>query len=152
MLQRLPIPKAMNRRVVISLLSVILFANPYMVSGAKQTPQCDSKSGQIELTSVRSTVYGEPVPVNVYLPPCYSAESSGLYPVIYLLHGGNADETQWPDLNVLTAADDLIDDGASPFVVVMPGAIYTERINYGTFVLKDMLPSIQKQYRDASGR
>src|SRR5260221_2944219 len=147
MLQRLSIRKLTGRCIVASVLWFALSALPCMFATAKQAQQCETQSGQIAFTTVPSTVYDKPVAVNIYLPPCYAADQADPYPVIYLLHGGNADETQWPDLNVQIAADNVIRKGRTPFVVVMPGAVYAERIDYGAFVIKDLLPAIESQYR-----
>src|SRR4051812_32843701 len=105
MLRRLISTSAMNMRIIASLLLVILSGSPRLSTSAKLAQHCDTKSGRIELTTVPSAIYGKPVAVNVYLPPCYAADQAALYPVIYLLHGGAADETQWPDLNVRVVAD-----------------------------------------------
>jgi enterochelin esterase-like enzyme len=56
---------------------------------------------------------------------------------------------------VQVSADALIANGASPFVVIMPGAAYYNPVDYGEFVVKDLLPGIESQYRvsrDRSGR
>jgi enterochelin esterase-like enzyme len=95
-------------------------------------------------TTVQSAVYGAPVAISVYEPPCYS--TSDQLPVIYLLHGGNADETQWPDLRVQPEADRLIAQGAAPFVVVMPGGDYSAQRNYADFVLADLIPEAQRRF------
>ncbi len=118
------------------------------------TDQCPARSGQITRTTISSTVYAQVIPVSVYLPPCYTS-STGRLPVIYLLHGGGADETQWPDLRVQAEADTLIANGAQPFVVVMPGGVYQSRIDYAAFVLNDLLPAMNDQLSirsDAAGR
>jgi len=115
---------------------------------------CQARSGNITHTTISSTVYAQSVPVSIYLPPCYESSTEPL-PVIYLLHGGNADETQWPDLRVQVEADTLIANGAQPFVVVMPGGGYQIRINYAAFVLNDLLPTMNDQLNirtDATGR
>src|SRR5258708_5637836 len=135
----------MNRRGVLSLLIIVLAISWFPVS-AQQTQPCAAESGSMVLIAVPSAVYNKPVSTNVYVPPCYAADRPALYPVIYLLHGGNADETQWPDLNVQSAADALISQGAAPFVVVMPGATYYESIDYSTFVIKELLPTVESQY------
>lgn len=104
--------------------------------------------------SVASTVFGRPVAASVYLPACYDW-TTGALPVIYLLHGGNTDETQWPDLRVRQEADALIDQGAAPFVVVMPGGLYGVAIDYAAFVLNDLIPGIEGRLRvrtDGAGR
>ena len=107
---------------------------------------CRQHAGQIVAASVDSSVYGAPVPVSVYLPPCYDPTGPKL-PVIYLLHGGSADETQWPDLAVQSNADDLIAQGQRPFIVVMPGGSYNVGLDYDTFIVSDLLPGIERQFR-----
>src|SRR5262245_3249490 len=116
------------RRSILVGFALVLYSSAAPVRAALPAPDpaiqatatiCDEAAGQVIHTTIRSAVYAGLVPISVYLPPCY-ASSSDLLPVIYLLHGGNADETQWPDLRVQLAADDLIASGARPFVVVMP--------------------------------
>jgi len=59
--------------------------------------------------------------VEVYLPPCYAMEPDRRFATIYLLHGGTADETQWPDVGITAAADELLAAGrAPPLLIVMP--------------------------------
>ncbi len=115
---------------------------------------CTETTGQIITLAVPSTAYNQPVTASIYVPPCYDW-SPGKLPIIYLLHGGNADETQWPDLRVRQEADALIAKGAPPFVVVMPGGVYRDNVDYGAFVLKDLLPGIEGRLRvraDGAGR
>ncbi len=126
--------------------------------GAEQTQSCPPQAGtarseavspvsQMVPTTEPSTIYGKPQPVRVYLPPCYAPDNPIRYPVIYLLHGASADETQWPDLNVQSAADKLFGLGVPPFVVVMPGAPYGDAVDYSAYVLKELLPGIESRYR-----
>jgi enterochelin esterase-like enzyme len=115
---------------------------------------CRETAGQIITLTVSSQVYHKPVASSVYVPPCYDW-TPGKLPVIYLLHGGNADETQWPDLRVRQEADALIAQGAAPFVVVMPGGFYGVGLDYATFVLNDLIPGIEARLRvraDGAGR
>jgi enterochelin esterase-like enzyme len=107
---------------------------------------CTQTSGQIITVPVASSLYRRTVRASVYLPPCYDW-LPGQLPVIYLLHGANTDETQWPDVGVQTAADALIAGGAPPFVVVMPGGIYAENVDYEGFVLYDLRPGISSRLR-----
>lgn len=115
---------------------------------------CPAATGQMTRLTVSSTIYGQAVPVSVYLPPCY-APSGDRWPAIYLLHGGNADETQWPDLRVQAEADTLIANGIQPFVVIMPGGVYRSDVDYAAFVLDEVLPTLTAQLHlrtDAAGR
>jgi enterochelin esterase-like enzyme len=146
-LRRPPGHSRTNKRVIIVYLMIVLYGSPCLSARARQTQQCETESGEIVPTTVSSAIYGKSVAVNIYLPPCYSADRLSFYPVIYLLHGGAADETQWPDLNVRLSANALIGHGALPFVVIMPGAAYYDRIDYGAFFIKELLPGIESQYR-----
>ena len=112
---------------------------------------CADRAGVLRHVTVPSTVYSAPVPVSVYLPPCYAAARDPL-PVVYLLHGGNADETQWPDVRVPSEADALIAGGVARFVVVMPGGDYRSGIDYAAFVLHDLLPGVEGQFHVSTVR
>jgi enterochelin esterase-like enzyme len=115
---------------------------------------CRETTGQIITLTVPSQAYHKPVASSVYVPPCYEW-TPGKLPVIYLLHGGNTDETQWPDLRVRQEADTLIGQGAAAFVVVMPGGLYGVGVDYATFVLNDLIPGIEGRLRvraDGAGR
>src|SRR5262245_39966446 len=93
------------------------------VTAMASDSSCRETAGVIRQATVVSKSYGASVPISVYLPPCYGT-TTGLFPAIYLLHGANADETQWPDVGVQSAADALIRRGAARFIVVMPGGAY----------------------------
>jgi enterochelin esterase family protein len=60
--------------------------------------------------------------VQVYTPPDYDRNTAAKYPVLYLFHGANADETAWTKLgHANLILDNLLADGKiKPFVVVMP--------------------------------
>lgn len=138
-------------------LAIFLLGVPGLAGTSASDPivdQCSARPGKIVQAMIPSTVYAQPVPVSVYLPSCYES-TTGPLPVIYLLHGGNADETQWPDLRIQAKADALIAKGARPFVVVMPGGVYQTGIDYAAFVLNDLLPAMNDQLTiraDAAGR
>src|SRR5580765_8053507 len=52
---------------------------------------CRERAGQVLHVAVDSAIYRSAIAINMYVPPCYTPVSDRL-PVIYLLHGGNADE------------------------------------------------------------
>ena len=59
--------------------------------------------------------------VQVYLPASYAPDRGPRFPVLYLLHGSGADETQWPAVGIACEADRLVQLGLiRPFVIVMP--------------------------------
>jgi enterochelin esterase family protein len=114
--------------------------------------------------------------MQVYTPPGYE-EGSARYPVLYLLHGGGGDETEWNNQGrTAQIMDNLIAQGkAKPMIVVMPnghanrtaamGAIASPipapasayamapgqmRAAVGLFeqsLVKDVIPYVEKHYR-----
>ena len=68
----------------------------------------------------------------VYLPPDYK-DTTGKYPVLYLLHGGGGDEDAWTNMgraNIIL--DNLIAAGkAKPMIVVMPNGNATQIVSQG---------------------
>jgi len=82
------------------------------------------------------------------LPPCYRQDVTRLYPVLYLLHGARADDTQWPDLNAAVDADALIlHHSVAPFVIVMPDGDYRNGEDYAAFVQMDLMPKVEQTMR-----
>lgn len=119
-------------------------APPTLASGPALAG-CGEPRGQMVQIWVPSRVYNDLVPANMYLPPCY-VSTTGVYPVIYLLHGGNSDETQWLDLGAQAASDTLIAEGEPPFIVIIPGGIYRDGIDYGAFVIGELVPTVDNHF------
>jgi enterochelin esterase family protein len=100
----------------------------------------------------------------VYVPAEYDKNPTKRYPVLYLLHGANNDETTWTRqgrANLIL--DNLIAAGKSlPFIVVMPfgygvkdpmnpgGANSTELFTKD--LLGDLIPHIDAKYRTVADR
>lgn len=77
-------------------------------------------SGRLEITSYRSRLLNEHLPLLVYLPPGFEQAAERL-PVAYLLHGRGYDEWQWVDLGATRLATQAIRGGQWPaFAIVMP--------------------------------
>lgn len=111
-------------------------------------PVCQDKQGQIVASNLNSHTLGRAAPYTLYLPPCYSQNPTRLYPVLYLLHGAHADDTQWLDLNAASDADELIlQHSGAPFVIVMPDGDYRSGENYAAFVQLDLMPEIEETTR-----
>lgn len=120
---------------------------------SREAALCSAPGSQLSVLYVDSSILARRVPFSLYLPPCYEADSARLYPVLYLLHGANADHTQWPDLQIQTDADSLIARGTTaPFVVVMPGGDYRDGEDYGAFVLRDLIPYVERSIHVATAR
>jgi len=100
-----------------------------------------------------STAMGVDVGFNVYLPPSYAA-SQDRFPVLYWLHGAGGDENG--GLPIATQFDAAIRAGQlPPAIMVIPnGGRRSEyrdwepqRIMPESFIIRDLVPHIDKTYR-----
>jgi enterochelin esterase family protein len=101
----------------------------------------------------------------VYTPPGYSHEAAAKYPVLYLLHGHNDTAAGW---SMVGGANFILDNlisqkKALPMIIVMPyghtvpytAAREEQAKNTATFerfVVDELMPGIEKEYRVAPGR
>jgi enterochelin esterase-like enzyme len=141
---RIILIKCLGSIAIVS-VSLMLVATGSVIAYPSKTVDCHETSGTMVSATVPSKHYDAVVPITLYLPPCYATLQRAL-PVIYLLHGANADQTQWPDLRLQLSADAIIAQGQAPFLVVMPGGEYHNGMDYGAFVVDDLLPAIEQQY------
>jgi len=77
-----------------------------------------------------SRILNRDVLYRVYLPPGY-ATSSQRYPVLYMLHGRNANYQQWTEYGLTKQADALIlAKKIQPFIIVMPEGEFSYWMNH----------------------
>ncbi len=94
----------------------------------------------------------------VYTPPGYE-KGGGVFPVLYLIHGGGDTAISW---STVGRANDILDNliaekKAKPMIIVMPsgwtpsgGQVMTSDANKDPFnaeMLKDILPYMESHYR-----
>jgi enterochelin esterase family protein len=103
--------------------------------------------------------------LTVYTPPMYDATAQARYPVLYLFHGANADETAWTRLGQVNLILDnlLAARKAKPFLVVMPfgyglppgtprtGGVTSEEL-FTRDLIEDVIPLVQSRYRASPDR
>jgi enterochelin esterase-like enzyme len=100
--------------------------------------------------------------LTVYTPPGYD-RGTRRYPVLYLFHGANADETAWTRLGRVNLILDnlLAASEIQPFVVVMPfgygappgSASTTPNTElFGRDLLGDVIPFVDSHYRTQADR
>jgi S-formylglutathione hydrolase FrmB len=120
--------------------------------------------------SLRNNLLGDPDErlATVYLPPSYSKNRSKRYPVIYFLHGFDADHRAfmrggYENLNVRITMDSLIHAGLSKeMIVVTPnarnffdGGFYANSSatgNWEDFVVRDLVRYMDRRYRTIRNR
>ena len=106
---------------------------------------CAETAGAFSSVEVPSAILTYDIDTRIYLPPCY-ATSGQSYPVLYLIHGLNYDETQWEQLGVGTAADRLIASGQiAPLIIVLPRDRGDTALD-PAFVV-DLVPYVDSHYR-----
>jgi enterochelin esterase-like enzyme len=117
---------------------------------------CWGEGGQIEQSDLRSDFLPLPLAYRVYLPPCYDQTPDRRYPVLYLIHGQNFNDDQWDRLGVDEMADQLIDQGEiPPLIIVMPRDRSWSQPSedlFGQVVVEQLLPEIDQRYRTRAKR
>jgi S-formylglutathione hydrolase FrmB len=106
----------------------------------------------VELHSFLSSALARQMPYEVVLPTGYSA-SQERYPVLYLLHGWQGDETNWVSLTHLVE-----DASAYKLIVVTPRAGNSWYVNsatraedrYADYVFQDLIAEVDTHYRTIS--
>ena len=101
---------------------------------------------------------GLPTSYRVFLPPGYG-DTDRPYPVLFMLHGVAGDASEWQSIGLLEAADRMIQAGEiEPMLIVLPngGANYwvnhADGTRWGDFMVDDVLPSVDAEYRTIPDR
>src|SRR5438094_6681517 len=112
-------------------------------------------SASVETIQFQSKLTNATLPYNVILPPDYRASSATRYPVLYLLHGFGGHYSDW-----VTRTN--VADYAAQYrmIVVMPegnNGWYTDSVGvasdkYESYILKELIPDVQKRYRTIETR
>jgi enterochelin esterase-like enzyme len=88
----------------------------------------------------------------IYLPPCYG-EDDHTYPALYMFHGNVSTESQWDDLGLDEAAEELILGGEIPpmIIVMAGGGTIANNSSGGPYsfegvILNELIPHIEANY------
>lgn len=137
----------MPDRTYASLLMATFLLLPFHLSAQNSTIQ--------ESLSIESSVLGEPVQYNIYLPAGYE-ESNRSYPVLYLLHGYTDNEIGWTQFGEVQQIADEASTGldVTDMIIVMPDAgvswyvnNHDGSVNYEDFFTQELIPHIDETYR-----
>lgn len=113
-------------------------------------PACSQHGGTLTQWQIESETMGEAFTFTIFLPACYTAKKEGGYPVIYLFHGQNMDDTYWPSLGASDLADEKIRGGAPPFIMVFPYEVHNwdpiSESKFGEAFIQDLVPYIESHY------
>lgn len=117
-------------------------------------PACFQRPGEMINETLTSPLIPRPLEVSIYVPPCYDADRSQPYPVLYLFHGLGDSNEQWPRLGAIELTDHLLmNQQAEPFLIVMPWEQSGQDMI--TAVLEVLIPHVELSYNvraDSQGR
>jgi enterochelin esterase-like enzyme len=89
------------------------------------------------------------IPYRIFLPPCFVEHPSWRFPVLFLLHGLAATDSQWDDLGADEAAQRLIASSrVSPFLIVMPWE--RRGLDWGDALWNHLVPYVESVYHASS--
>ncbi len=118
---------------------------------------CKEENGTLERVIFQSSLLEKNYTVSIYTPPCYGQESQATqYPVLYLFHGQNMDDTFWLSLGAAEIVDGLIAEGGQPFLMVMP--YETDNFDppteskFGESIINELVPWIEENYAVCNAR
>ncbi len=115
---------------------------------------CTETQGQVLTLSFPSKIARTDVHYRVYLPPCYG-DTTRRYPYVILMHGSDADHTEWTDqLNVQGALDTgLATKSLAPMILVMPEGgelantnVFRDGASWDNVVVNELMPEIEKNF------
>ena len=122
----------------------------------------DVPHGTVAVNWEKSEIIGDTRAYYVYTPPGYEASKSKRYPILYLLHGSNDTAAGWTDVGRANfILDNLIaENKAVPMIIVMPwghavpygGVQSKNNAVFENYLLKEVMPQVEKKYRVAKGR
>lgn len=120
--------------------------------------------------ALRRNMVGDPAwdQMSIYLPPGYNRLPERRFPVLYFLHGFDADDRAlikgaYQNLNIRVAMDSLVGSGAvREMIIVMPsarnaynGSFYTNSPvtgNWEQFITRDLVNYVDRKYRTLKTR
>ncbi len=155
-------------RLTISVISLWSLAT--VVSGQPNSPNQTplnpaarsfvSTDKLIEHKTLKSAALGYEESYAVELPLSYPDNPNRHYPVVYFLHGQFGNENDWERYNVSSLYEKMqADKEITEMIVVMPNGRSSFFINsddgksmYGDFIVKELVPLIDKEYRTIPSR
>lgn len=108
-------------------------------------PEGCAEPGEIVRATLPHPKRGYTYYYQVYLPPCFSAESKTRYPVLYLVPGRSSLPDTWFAAGLAEVVDRMIlNNEISPFIIVTTEN--TDSDPMAETISKELIPAIESQY------
>ena len=135
------------------------------VAPSPAAPQGVIHRDSVPAPALRRNMVGDPAwsRISIYLPPGYNRHTQRRFPVLYFLHGFDADDRAlvkgaYQNLNIRISTDSLVKAGAArEMIIVMPsarnaynGSFYTNSPvtgNWEQFITRDLVNFVDRKYR-----
>ncbi len=141
-----------DRRKYLGVLWLLILFSGISAYG-QATAKADVKGFSEE--KLKSALMARDMPYRVILPSKYASDKAARYPVVYLLHGLTGHYSNWTDKTKLMqySSDHQV-------IIVTPegdNGWYTDSVStpndkYESYIIKELIPEIDKIYRTIDGR
>jgi enterochelin esterase-like enzyme len=126
-----------------------------LVSATSYAPEPLRSPSTVQVRGFWSDALAREMLYTVYLPEGYVTNPDKRYPVLYMLHGLGGDRTQWEREGLFAAADELIQRGEiPPLIIVTPEGergYWMDHANngprFGAYVSEDLVSTIDGLYQ-----
>jgi enterochelin esterase-like enzyme len=132
---------------------------PFLPAPITHTPSptaCAETQGAVSQHTLPSKYLADGLRFTIYLPPCFAAYPTRIYPVLYLFHGQTYSDDQWVRLGATVTAARLISDGeVPPFIIVMPydkSSAQPWQDPFDQAFQEELLPYVETNYRACAER
>ncbi len=137
--------------------TAVIPATPTQSATATQAGPCSENQGTLQETMLPAAMLKYPLKVKIYLPPCYAADKTLRYPVLYMLHGMSDSNEQWVRLGMAEMADRLISNKViQPLIIVMPNEdnwqLTPEQSGFGNAIIDILIPWVENNFAVCTGR
>jgi S-formylglutathione hydrolase FrmB len=113
---------------------------------ADRSAVCLDQKGIVLTEEIDVPFSNQSLPFRIYLPPCYAEDIHQDYPTLYMLHGIQADDSQWVEMGIVELSDALITSGqVEPFLIVMPWQ--KTGLDIELALVEELVPHIDDVYR-----
>ncbi len=147
----------MRRKIHIGYLLILAALSGIFRTASPIEASCSDEIPTIKKISLSATDSQAKISFSVYQPACYDKRISGGYPVIYLLHGQNMDQTIWEALDLPEQMRAGMSAMSLPrfLIVTIQEDEYLQEIYYSQFgqtILETIIPWVDANYHTCAKR
>ncbi len=144
-----------NVYIRLLLLTIVLTSVQAIAAQPAQGDKAAAARTEIVDLKLASTLMGREMPYRVILPADYKTKPESRFGVVYMLHGLTGHYNNWTEKTRL--ADYA---GSSGLIIITPegdngwytDAVATPKDKYETYIVRELIPAVDKKYRTLADR